>query len=163
MSISDAFHPEGRMPEKRRILPCSSFLDELYEIYGACRQCSYIPLGYAEAGVLIDFSGMRPMRPVCPHCGHEAAFHDHESKHIHGGSMNSVPIYITFDHYRFYCRECCKTFMQPFRHLNPSAQISGEALNSIAGRLGRGSLKPHFPDRRALRADYCKHCVGICR
>jgi hypothetical protein len=55
MSSSDVFYPEGRRPEKRRILPRFSFLDELFEIYGECRQCSYIPLGYAEAGVLIDF------------------------------------------------------------------------------------------------------------
>ncbi|QDI90063.1 ISL3 family transposase [Salicibibacter halophilus] len=90
-----------------------------------------IPFGYPNPG-LYRYLQLLNEGTRCPDCGYwTTRVHEHHMKQVVAGAHNDTPIFDHFNHRRFICDACCRTFMEPLPWLKPYQRMSVIAKQSL--------------------------------
>lgn len=83
-----------------------------------------VPFGYPDAGLYRQLE-LKNQGTYCPDCGTwTTKVHEYHPKRVIAGSHNNTPIIDYFNHRRFVCEPCGRTFMEPLPWLHPYQRIT---------------------------------------
>lgn len=100
-----------------------------------------VPLGYPNPGLYRHLE-LRNEGACCPDCGTlSTSIHEYHPKVIIGGTHNGTPIYDSFLHRRFVCKNCPRTFMERLPWLGEHQRMAEPARRAMFHAIAESTFK----------------------